>query len=124
MRIYRIIVFSVIITFVAVGYVHQRIEIVKSGYNLQKNRKYLSYLVDQNSKLMYNLSKLESPKNLLASLNDQEIEFTNRGVRQLNIYEIGRPEVIDSGMGEGIITRFMDLFTLSAEARTRRFVEN
>ena len=79
MRVYRIIMTGMIIMMLAIFYVHQKVEIIKSGYLLQKNRKYLSYLADQNSKLMYNLSKMESPRYLLASMGAEEVKFAGSG---------------------------------------------
>ena len=120
MRLYKTIIIGMAITFIAVGYVHQRVEIIKTGYTLQKNRKYLSYLVDQNSNLMYNLSKLESPRYLLASLDGEEIEFANYRARQKDNYQIAYVTSSDSETGNSFISRILDLFTLSAEARPRR----
>lgn len=80
MKIYKFISLSFIITLASIFYVHQNIEIIKSGYTLQANKRYISQLVEQNSKLMYNLSKLESPRNLLIFLGSDKVEFaSNRG---------------------------------------------
>lgn len=93
MRLHRLIFTGMLITIMAVGYVHQRIEIVKTAYKLQKNRNYLSMLIDQNSNLSYNLSKLEAPSNLLAALNKEEIEFAgNRNISH-NRYLLSRADI-------------------------------
>ena len=84
MKTRKIIVTGAVITLIAVGYVHQHIEIVKAGYCLQRSRQRLSCLVEQNSKLMYNLSKLESPRFLLASLNSEEVRFANHRAMRVN----------------------------------------
>ncbi|MFH1395385.1 MAG: hypothetical protein ABIH09_04430 [Candidatus Omnitrophota bacterium] len=119
MKLHKIIFSGIIITIIAVGYVHQRIEIVKAGYTLQKNISCLTSLVDQNSKLMYNLSKLESPGHLLASLSGQEIEFANHRTGGINNYQIAYNTVDEGVLGGSLIERFFDVFTLSAEARSR-----
>ena len=119
MRLRKFVFTGIIITILAVFYVHQRVEIVKAGYGLQKNRKYLSYLVDQNSKLMYNLTKLESPRSLLTSLNGEEIEFASHRIRQGDSYLLTLADSHNSDASEGMIGRFLDLFTSSAEARSR-----
>lgn len=106
-------------TFMATGYVHQRVEIVKSGYELQKSQKYLFSLVDQNSKLTYNLSKLESPRNLLASLSGEEIEFASHRPARKGGYQLAGTAdgiVPDSGLAE----KFWDLIYVDAEAGPRK----
>ena len=102
----------------AVGYVHQRVELVKTGYDLQKNRECLSLLVDQNSKLMYNLFKLESPRNLLASMNSEKISFAGHITRPDNNrrYQISRIDTGEERKVESLFGRFLDLFAVEAEA--------
>lgn len=119
MKLKKTITYALITTLLAMFYVHQRVELFKTGYDLQKKRKYLAYLVDQNSQLMYNLSKLESPRHLLGSLNADEIEFANTRSRKNRNYTIAsRPESADS-LNPGFVAKFLDLFTLNAEARSR-----
>ncbi|MDP8299001.1 MAG: hypothetical protein P9L88_03775 [Candidatus Tantalella remota] len=119
MRVYRPVLAGVIITVMAVGYVHQKVEIVKEEYGLQKNRKYLSYLVDQNSRLMYNLSKLESPTYLLASLNDENIEFA-----RINDVSVRVSAAMSGSAGplprKSLVGRIFGFFTEEAEARTNK----
>ncbi|MGB2630195.1 MAG: hypothetical protein WBD24_02380 [Candidatus Omnitrophota bacterium] len=118
MRTYKCIFAGILATFMAVGYVHQQVEIVKTGYDLQKNRENLSCLVDQNSKLMYNLFKLESPRNLLASMNSEKISFAGHITRPENDrrYRISRTDVNKDRKAESLIGRFLDLFAMEAEA--------
>ena len=120
MRIYKILFTGIIITVLSIGYVHQRVEIIKTGYSLQKSRKYLSYLVDQNSKLMYNLSKLESPRNLLTSMDGEEIEFACSRTPGSDRYQVARVDAGDGGAGDSFIGKFLDLFTVNAEAKPRK----
>ena len=119
MRLYKLIFAGIIVTLVALGYVYQRVEIVKLGYGVQENRRQLSSLVDQNSRLMYNLSKLESPRYLLASLSSEEVKFANHRTRQVNNYRLAHADLKNSGAGESFVGRIFDLFTVSAEARPR-----
>lgn len=120
MRIYRFLSMGIAITIIAVAYVHQQIEIVKMGYAIQKNRGYLDSLVDRNSNLMYNLSKLESPKNLLRSLGDKEIRFASRRIGFQETYQIAQMDIPVGEMREGLIGRILDLFSPNAEARPRK----
>ncbi|MGB2600566.1 MAG: hypothetical protein WBD00_02515 [Candidatus Omnitrophota bacterium] len=119
MRMHKTITMGLVVTVMAIGYVHQQVEIVKAGYSLQKSRKHLSCLVDQNSKLMYNLSKLESPRNLLTSLNGEEIEFASNKIRRTNSYQIAQADSSDGDASQSIIGKFLDLFTVNAEAKPR-----
>ncbi|MEA3489139.1 MAG: hypothetical protein U9R44_02205 [Candidatus Omnitrophota bacterium] len=119
MRLYKFIFTGCIITIMAIGFVHQRVEIVKTGYGLQKSRKYLSCLVDQNSRLMYDLSRLESPRYLLASLDYEEIEFARHKNRKAESYRLARAgSREDSGSG-GLIVRLLDLFKLGEKNESR-----
>ncbi len=119
MKFHKFLSIGMLITMIAVGYVHQRVEIVKTGYDLQKNRRHLASVVDQNSKLMYNLSKLESPRNLLVSLNGEEIEFASHRIGRINSCQIAYEKITERAFGGGLIEKFFDLFTLSAEAEPR-----
>lgn len=106
-------------TMIAVVHVHQRVEIVKQGYAMQKNNKVLSSLIDQNSNLVYNLSKIESPSHLLASLNGEEIEFAKDRTQQANVcqFRLFKPDIGDAS--GGFMSKFFDFFTLNAEAKPR-----
>ncbi|MFQ5953291.1 MAG: hypothetical protein ACE5JK_07845 [Candidatus Omnitrophota bacterium] len=118
MSVYRSVFTGFLVTIMAVGYVHQRVEIVKTGYDLQENRDRLSLLVDQNSKLMYNLFKLESPRSLLASMGNEKIEFAGDMARQNTHrkYRISRADLVREKRAESFIGRFFDFFTVNAEA--------
>lgn len=120
MRLYKSIFIGILITCISVAYVHQRVEIIKMGYGLQNSRIRLSRLVDQNTKLMYNLSKLESPRNLLAAMSSEEIEFAGRRAADINEERFAEVATEKSGAGDGFFIKFLDLFTLSAEAKPRK----
>ena len=119
MSLYRILIIGMILTTVSVGYVHQRVEIIKAGYILQKSRRHLAHLVDQNSNLMYNLSKLESPKYLLASLDSEEMEFSEQGKRRTNNYNIKKAGKVSAGRGSGFLGKLFDVLIPKAEAKPR-----
>ncbi len=120
MRIYRSLFTYFVITVLAFGYVHQRVEIIKVGYSLQENRRQLAHQVDRNSKLMYNLSKLESPRNLLSSIDSGRIVFAGQRLRQRGAYVLSRRDHADEEPVDGFIGRVMDIFTEKAEAKSRR----
>ncbi len=106
-------------TMIAMVHVHQRVEIIKQGYALQKNNKVLSFLVDQNSDLTYDLSRIESPSHLLASLSGEEIEFAKYRTQQADVClsRLFKPDIGDAS--GGFMGKFFDFFTLNAEAKPR-----
>ena len=117
---YKIILVGLIVTMMSMGYVYQRVEIVKEGYSIEENRRQLSYLSDQNSNLMYKLSRLESPRYLLATLEKENIKFAGIRSKSENKYRLAaNPDVDTNGHQEGPFEKFLDIFTASAEAKTR-----
>ncbi len=120
MYVHRWFLSSVLVTVLALGYVHQHVEIVKVGYDLQENRRYLASLVDRNSDLMYNLSRLESPGNLLTLVNTDEIEFAGRRARLSDRYLLARAVCRGNDVQTDLIGRIIDVFSEIAEARAHR----
>jgi hypothetical protein len=112
---------SLLVTVLAMCYVYQRVEIIKSGYSLQKSRRYLTHLVDRNSALMYNLSRLESPRSLLASMSEreEEIRFARNRTPEVPVFDMARIEPERMPPQEGVVGNFFDLFTPRAEAWSR-----
>ena len=119
MKVNRFIMNGMLLTAIAVGYVHQHTEIYKAGYEAQKSRRHLAYLVDRNCNLMYNLSKLESPRYLLASLDSKEMEFARQGKRRITRYNIAEVNASGDRRDDGIIGKFLDILIPKAEARPR-----
>jgi hypothetical protein len=113
----KFIIFTICASFISLYYVHQKVELYTLGYGLQKNRKHLSYLVDENSKLMYELSKIESPKFLLTSLDEKGIEFADSRTREENSNYFASDIYPEEAVHDGLLVRVFDIFTASAEAR-------
>ncbi len=67
----RFLLISVLITAVALGYVHQQVGLLKINYAINRNRDNLSVLLDQNSTLMYNVVSCQSPSLLVQALETQ-----------------------------------------------------
>lgn len=61
MRVSRFLLIAVLITAVALGYVHQQVELLRINYTINRNKDNLSVLLDQNSILMYNVDSLQFP---------------------------------------------------------------
>lgn len=119
MIVYRTISTAFFITILAVSYVHQRVEIIKLGYDMQDNKRYLADLVDQNSKLMYNLSKLESPRSLLTPLDTEKIKFASQRNAHPDNYIVGETEAKGPNRVESFVGNVLDTLSTRAEAKPR-----
>jgi len=117
MAIRRIFSICVLATVFAVGYVHQKVEITKAGYRLQESRKCLSELIGQNSRLLYSLAKLESPRSLLTTVDAANMKFANQRVVICNSTVAARVDSAKNESSGGFAGKIMDLFMSSAEAK-------
>lgn len=118
MKIKKLILTGIVFTSVASLYVHQHAEIYKTGYSLQQDRKKLSCLVDRNSDLMYNLSKMETPRYLLASLGGKDIQFAGQRRERAAYTMTGFYDSRDR-YNEASAGKVLDIFTATAEAHNR-----
>ncbi len=78
----------------ALFYVHQEVEIVKASVLINKNQKDLSFLLDQYRSLVYNLSRLESPKRIEDTLCVNEVALCmpkRENIRHFNKAERKKP---------------------------------
>ena len=70
---FKVVISIVLCTVFALFYVHQEIEVVKTSFLINQHRHKLSLLLDQYRSLVYNLSRLESPKRIEDTLYVNEI---------------------------------------------------
>ncbi|MBD3379282.1 MAG: hypothetical protein GF408_02350 [Candidatus Omnitrophica bacterium] len=119
MKLYRILAISLFVSLICAAYVHQRVEILKTSYELQENRRHLTRLIDQNSNLSYDLSKLESPGYLLAVLEKEGLKFAVKRGRARTGYILSHKETPVKAAKEGLVEKVMDMFTATAEAKPR-----
>lgn len=75
-RLLRFIIATLGLTFIALLYVHQQIRLIELGYEVHKNEKILSRLLDRHRRLIYNVAKLQSPQVLESRLSEAGEEFT------------------------------------------------
>jgi len=61
MSLLKFLLIVILITTVALGYVHQQVELLRINYVINYNKGDLLVLLDQNSTLMYNVTSLQSP---------------------------------------------------------------
>ena len=105
----------------ALTYVHQEVEIVKQSLTLNKNRRNVTLLLDQYRSLVYNLSRLESPKRIEERLSRDEIILCMPKID--NIRRVERINLVYSEGQEGadrketFLARVFDRFSTKAEAK-------
>lgn len=105
MRLFRYIISIGVFTLAALVYVHQQIELVKLGYEIDCKEKMVKEMLDRREIMRYNISNLESPSRLENALSSKKVlvmypkkgqvvmlakasEYS-RGVSLLNISDLG-----------------------------------
>ncbi len=73
MNVSRFLIIATLVTAVALGYVHQQIELLKINYTMNYNKDNLLVLLDQNTTLMYNRDNLQSPLYLERALSAKKV---------------------------------------------------
>ena len=73
MNVSRFLIIATLVTAVALGYVHQQIELLKINYTINYNKDNLLVLLDQNTTLMYNVNNLQSPLYLERALSAKKV---------------------------------------------------
>lgn len=59
----------------ALVFLYQKIEIIKNGYNIDRNEVSLKKLIDENEMLRYNLTKFSSPRHLSQKIEKFAIDL-------------------------------------------------
>jgi hypothetical protein len=72
-----------VISLLAIFYTHQKIMILKSNYAIEKDKKKLLALIDQNQDLLYNLTKRENPKIL-----EEKFYSSNPNFKRGNVVKV------------------------------------
>lgn len=104
----------VIITSFALFYVHQEVELLKAGYELRRNEKAQSELLDQQDILTYNILALKAPSRLerVLSLKGTEYRMPERWKTvALKTNAVAAPHKV-----RGF---FAELFSLKREAQAK-----
>lgn len=104
----------------ALVYVHQEIEIVKAGFLVNKHRHEVSFLLDQYRSLVYNLSRLESPKRIEDRLSLNEIVLCmpkTENKRALQETRFAYNEEKGNIAKPSLLARVFDRFSAKAEAK-------
>jgi len=102
----------------ALLYVHQEVEIVRTSVLINKNRRDVSFRLDQYRTLVYNLSRLESPKRVEDTLSVNEIVLCMprlENKRSLSQIELAYSE--EAPKKESLLARMFDRLSTKAEAK-------
>lgn len=75
MELSKFLFVVVLLTAVALAYVHQQVGLLKINYAIYHNRENLAVLLDQNSALMYNVDNLQSPFYLEQTLSRKKVDL-------------------------------------------------
>ena len=126
MKLFRYIVSVTVLTAAALLYVHQQIEMVKLGYEIDCKEKTAKEMLDRRDILRYNISSLESPSRLENTLLSKKVavSYPKRGqvivLSKAPSYYRSLPILGISGLEDRTpIFRFFDFLTGRAEAHAR-----
>ena len=105
----------------ALCYVHQEVEIMRTNLIINKQAKEVSFLLDQHRSLVYNLSKLESPKRIEDRLSLNEIVLCMPRAENKKSFDwIARTSAEEEAGASGkqsFLAKFFDRFSAKAEAK-------
>lgn len=76
MNLGKFLLLTAIIVIVALGYIHQQVEIVKVSYKINRHEQVLTQLVDQNKILRYNVSYLKAAPHLEKRLMARQVKLS------------------------------------------------
>ena len=120
---FNIIAGSLLCASCALMYVHQEVEMVKTGFHINKNRQSLTLLLDQYKSLVYNLSRLESPGTIEDALSLNDIRLCMPAVNNVHHFVRGNIVLSDgSAATEGkksFLANLFDRFPAKAEAKDK-----
>jgi len=75
MKLLRSTAFIFFVTFMALAYVHQQVELVKLSYSIGQKEKALKDILDRKDRLGYNVNDLESPSRLEKVLLSRNVDI-------------------------------------------------
>jgi len=119
-RFFKHIFFIITCGALALMYVHQEVEIVKTSYAIDSHRKNLSTLLNQHRSLVYNLSRLGAPKRIEDNLKLNEIVLC-MPTKDNVLYASSEADVYrqDEAQNKASshLAKVLDTFTAKAEAK-------
>lgn len=124
MRSFRTVFLIVFVTVVALGYVHQQVELVKLSYVIGAKEKKLKEMLDYTARVGYNIENLEDPSRLEQVLLAKNIEVSMpRPQNVVRLAKAGRcsPRKAAGSAQQGrmSLASLLDLISSKAEAQTK-----
>ena len=113
---FKEIVLILLIGIGALLYVHQEIEIIKTGYVLEMRQARLYEILNQHRNLVYTLAKLENPENI-----ERSLYLGNRNLyipEKRNIFELKRDMDLNTKKQKFFLAGLVDKIYTMAEARS------
>jgi hypothetical protein len=86
MRLFRSATYITVITFAALLYVHQHVELLKLSYTIEYKEKTLKEMLDRRGSLGYNINNLEAPSRLENVLSARKVDLVFP--KRLQIFKI------------------------------------
>jgi len=98
MRLLKFIFSTIIVTSIALLYVHQQVELVKVSYDISSKEVRLERMLDRKESLGYNVKTLESPSRLEQVLLAKKIDvaFPKRGHVVMAVNPVALPAIRES----------------------------
>lgn len=125
MRLLKSVAGIMVMTLVALVYVHQQVELVKLSYSIETKEKKLKDLLDHKGRLDYNINNLEAPSRLEKVLLSKNIDVGLPG--RHNVVKVAR--LTSGNASEGVrassidrrfsISGIVDFLGPRAEAQAR-----
>ena len=105
MNLGKFLIVTSVVVILALGYIHQQIELVKVGYAINQQEQALVQLVDQNRILGYNVSYLKAAPHLEKRLMARQVKMSMPQTQQVVQLAQVKPNPIHSR-----ITKTRDAF--------------
>lgn len=126
MRMFRYAVSIVVLTVACLVYVHQQVELVKLGYEIDCKDKKVKEMLDRRDILRYNISNLESPSRLESALSSRKVmvSYPKKGqviiLSKAPLYPRALPILGVSNLEQKTpIFKFIDFIAGRAQAQAR-----
>ena len=113
-KIYKIVTFIFVVTFIALIYVNQQALIYQMGLNVKENYQIYSKLVDHNRILVYNVLNLKSPVSLQKRLLAKKVELNMPSKWQVVKLESAPAKLVRGDVAKRGL--FANLFVMGREA--------
>ncbi|MDD3905895.1 MAG: hypothetical protein PHS46_05105 [Candidatus Omnitrophica bacterium] len=104
MRLLKSVAGIMVMTLVALVYVHQQVELVKLSYSIETKEKKLKEMLDHKGRLDYNINNLEAPSRLEKVLLSKNIDVGLPG--RHNVVKVAR--LTSGSASEGVRASSID----------------